>query len=134
METKTLIEKLSQKRLFKKGELYSTITISKRIKPTKREIRDGFLRTALKNHPDWCHHENRTYKYLGSLESAVPEQTQLPLPLEETQNVKEQWQDSVMNQFKQMIQYLEESEDISKNSYITIRRKIATILHILNLK
>lgn len=134
METKKLNEKLSQKRLFKKGELYSTRIISQRIKPSESDLRNGKLRIALINHPDWEHHENRTYKYLGSLESAVPEQTQLPLPLEETQNVKEQWQDSVMNQFKQMIQYLEESEDISKNSYITIRRKIATILHILNLK
>jgi len=132
METKTLIEKLSQKRLFKKGELYSTRTISQRIKPTKREIRDGFLRTALKNHPDWCHHEHRTYKYLGSVESPVSDQMQLPL--EETQNVKDEWQDKVLNQVKQIVQYLEESEDISKNSYIAIRRKLATILHILNIK
>lgn len=132
METKTLIEKLSQKRLFKKGELYSTRTISQRIKPTKREIRAGFLRTALKNHPDWCHHEDRTYKYLGSMESPVSDQMQLPL--EETQNVKDEWQDKVLNQVKQIVQYLEESEDISKNSYIAIRRKLATILHILNIK
>ena len=132
METKTLIEKLSQKRLFKKGELYSTRTISQRIKPTKREIRAGFLRTALKNHPDWCHHEDRTYKYLGSMESPVSDQMQLPL--EETQNVKDEWQDKVLNQVKQIFQYLEESEDISKNSYITIRRKLLTILYILNIK
>lgn len=132
METKTLIEKLSQKRLFKKGELYSTRTISQRIKPTKREIRAGFLRTALNNHPDWCHHEDRTYKYLGSVESPVSDQMQLPL--EETQNVKDEWQDKVMNQAKQILQYLEESEDINKNSYIAIRRKLATILNILNIK
>lgn len=132
METKTLIEKLSQKRLFKKGELYSTRKISQRIKPTKREIRAGLLRTALKNHPDWSHHEDRTYKYLGSLESPVSDQMQLPL--EETQNVKDDWQDKVLNQVKQIAQYLEESEDISKNSYITIRRKLVTILNILNIK
>ena len=132
METKTLNEKLSQKRLFKKGELYSTRTISLKIKPTAYEVRNGELRLALFNHPDWQHHKNRTYKYIGSVESPVSDQMQLPL--EETQNVKDDWQDKVLTQVKQIFQYLEESEDISKNSYIAIRRKLLTILYTLNIK
>ena len=130
METKTLIEKLSQKRLFKKGELYSTRVISQRIKPTTKDIRNGNLRITLMNHPDWQHHEDRTYKYIGSSESPVSDQIQLPLPLDETHN----HQDKILNQVKNIIQYLEETDDISKSSYITIRRKLLAILHTLNIK
>ena len=132
METKTLIEKLSQKRLFKKGELYSTRVISQRIKPTTKDIRNGNLRITLMNHPDWQHHEDRTYKYIGPSESPVSDQMQLPL--EETENVKDDYQDKVLNAVKNIIQYLEETDDISKSSYITIRRKLLAILHILNIK
>lgn len=128
METKTLMEKLSQKRLFKKGELYSTRVISQRIKPTTRDIRNGNLRITLMNHPDWQHHEDRTYKYIGPSESPVSDQMQLPL--EETND----HQDKILNQVKNIIQYLEETDDISKSSYITIRRKLLAILHILNIK
>jgi len=132
METKTLNEKLSQKRLFKKSELYSTRVIAQRIKPTKNQINNGYLRRALMNHPDWQHHENRTYKYIGSLESPVSDQMQLPL--DETQNVKDDYQDKILNGVKNIIQYLEETDDISKSSYITIRRKLLAILYNLNLK
>ena len=132
METKTLIEKLSQKRLFKKGELYSSRVISQRIKPTKNQINNGNLRLALMNHPDWQHVEDRTYKYMGSIESPVSDQMQLPL--EQTENVKDDYQDKVLNGVKNIIQYLEETDDISKSSYITIRRKLLAILYILNIK
>ena len=132
METKTLIEKLSQKRLFKKGELYSSRVISQRIKPTKNEINNGTFRVALMNHADWQHVEDRTYKYMGSVESPVSDQMQLSL--EQTENVKDDYQDKVLNGVKNIIQYLEETDDISKSSYITIRRKLLAILHTLNIK
>jgi len=134
METKQLNEKLSQKRLFKKGEFYSSRAISQRIKPTKREIRNGGLKIALINHPDWQHHEDRTYKYIGSSQSPVYDQIQLPLPLEQKEIVKDDYQDKIMNQVKNIIQYLEETDDISKSSYIAIKRKLVAILYTLNNK
>jgi len=128
METKNLNEKLSQKRLFKKGDVYSTRVISQRVKPTKNEVSTGAFRLALMNHADWEHFKDRSFKYLGSLESPVSDQMQLPL------EQPDDYQDKVLNQVKGIIQYLEETEDISKNSYITIRRKLLVILHILNIK
>lgn len=124
MERIDLNEKLSKKILFKKGEFYSSREISQIIKPTAKEIRRGILKITLRNHPDWQYAGGRTYKYIGASQSALYDQIQLPLPLEQKENLKDDYKRKNITQKKYFEMLISVKEKIDNNNEKSIDKLI----------